>query len=1011
KKSVMRPWSDGEFELPPDLDQNLQLLTATQVDTYCIVSYDFEQMDWQGWTQVDRTAQPDTFTHVDDFDGLGGGSWGGLVPLEGTKSMWCGTRPDTNDPYLCSWIDAPGYGNNWDQMLVTDPIYFTGILTWSYKGHFDSEPDWDQTFIEYDAGGFDWREIATYEGEMDTTAVHELHLPHVSTKLRFHFVSDGSWSDQDGLWDTDGAFIVDSITIADEQGFIDYEDFEAASVGDKDVGIWHASTKTAYGIYSKLWSNLWETDPCGNNFGTQIAFFYVPFYPDDLPHTPFCAGGGGIEEPCQNEYVLSPVIDMTRYSTNCDEHQDADIPPGELSQLGGSLLKFTVYRDLPVLNCVYYNWMVRSIDENGCPGHWQDRGFGYYGPDKAYIYSTFEIGDLVLTDRIQVSLHCMDMCAFWYEVFCTCEDHTSSPWFDNVRILQYKTAGPQWSYRDLDLFQDTFPEEEFDIESYCRADAANDILPNDDPVIDPGDSIVVRCTSPLGGSIRENAGGPEVYLHVKAEYLGPMTPPWGPKPQYLYGPTLEGGYGHYVSDDGAMWTVIQAETARTWGGHPIYDMYTLDLNDSLLTRGYMISYYFSAWDNAGIRSTLPKYAETKAGLCFPNCNWPYKAVSYIFEFTCLPTGSSDILYVDDFHGRGTFWGMAEQYYNPTFLAGIPGTNLPDRYDVNSPSSNVSNGPGSRAKHYHLTTAYNTIIWDSGNLDDCTISEGTVYSDKSNDCQMLIDWMNLSEHECGLWVCGDDIAKDLDGAYSPQALELLTAWCGVTLVDNSYFELTGGVQNLGDPLPLITAAPAPSIFSIPPPETLVADGGCEDVNGFDVLEKAGNGNYALQYPDFQGNPYYAAIQNVDINSNGYEVRTMWFGFSFMYIRDHILQVPIVRNRIMQRVLDWMWHVWNPDITETDPVPSVNRLAQNYPNPFNPVTTIRFSIREKGHVTVRIYNVAGQLVRTLVDEVLEAGPHAIMWNGKNNLGTDAASGVYFYEMKTSSFRQTRKMVLLR
>jgi hypothetical protein len=355
--------------------------------------------------------------------------------------------------------------------------------------------------------------------------------------------------------------------------------------------------------------------------------------------------------------------------------------------------------------------------------------------------------------------------------------------------------------------------------------------------------------------------------------------------------------------------------------------------------------------------------------------------------------------------------MAEQYYDATFWQVIPYDNLPDRYDVNSPSSEVSNGPGGRAKNRHITDVYRTIIWDSGNLPSCTISDGSVFRDKSNDVGMLIDWMDLAEHDCGLWVCGDDIAKDLDGAYSPQALELLTTWCGVSLVDDSYFELSGGVQNLGEPIPLITSAPTPSIFSVPPPETLIVDGGCEYINGFDVLEKAGNGDYALRYPDYQGNPYYAAIQNVDTNSNGYMVHTMWFGFSFMYIRDHILQVPIVRNRIMQRVLEWMGNAWIPDITVADPVPNVNRLAQNYPNPFNPVTAINFEIREKGHVSVRIYNVAGQLVRTLVDEVLDSGPHSITWNGKNNLCTDTASGVYFYKMETSSFSRTRKMVLLR
>jgi len=63
------------------------------VDTYCIASYNFEQMNWQGWTRIDNTEQKGWFFHVDDFAGLSGGSHGGLVPLEGAKSMWCGVKP------------------------------------------------------------------------------------------------------------------------------------------------------------------------------------------------------------------------------------------------------------------------------------------------------------------------------------------------------------------------------------------------------------------------------------------------------------------------------------------------------------------------------------------------------------------------------------------------------------------------------------------------------------------------------------------------------------------------------------------------------------------------------------------------------------------------------------------------------------------------------------------------------------------------------------------------------
>jgi len=108
------------------------------------------------------------------------------------------------------------------------------------------------------------------------------------------------------------------------------------------------------------------------------------------------------------------------------------------------------------------------------------------------------------------------------------------------------------------------------------------------------------------------------------------------------------------------------------------------------------------------------------------------------------------------------------------------------------------------------------------------------------------------------------------------------------------------------------------------------------------------------------------------------------------------------------------VLSPDMLTGDepmPVPGASFLAQNWPNPFNPVTTIAFSIKESGHVSLRIYDAAGRLVTTLVDESRPAGSYSTEWNGCRPDGTQAASGVYFYRLTAGEFIQTRKMVLLR
>jgi hypothetical protein len=97
-----------------------------------------------------------------------------------------------------------------------------------------------------------------------------------------------------------------------------------------------------------------------------------------------------------------------------------------------------------------------------------------------------------------------------------------------------------------------------------------------------------------------------------------------------------------------------------------------------------------------------------------------------------------------------------------------------------------------------------------------------------------------------------------------------------------------------------------------------------------------------------------------------------------------------------------------------------LAQNYPNPFsppergfagNPSTTIRFALPEAAEVSLKIYDIAGRLVQTLVDGIVEVGRHQVVWDGTNQHGVKVASGIYFYQLCAGEFTQVRKMSLVR
>jgi hypothetical protein len=94
-----------------------------------------------------------------------------------------------------------------------------------------------------------------------------------------------------------------------------------------------------------------------------------------------------------------------------------------------------------------------------------------------------------------------------------------------------------------------------------------------------------------------------------------------------------------------------------------------------------------------------------------------------------------------------------------------------------------------------------------------------------------------------------------------------------------------------------------------------------------------------------------------------------------------------------------------------LPKTTQLYANYPNPFNPTTTLKYDLAKSSHVSLVIYNMLGQKIRTLVDAVKPAGYHAAVWDGANDSGAAIASGIYFFEFKADGYAQTNKMILMK
>lgn len=102
---------------------------------------------------------------------------------------------------------------------------------------------------------------------------------------------------------------------------------------------------------------------------------------------------------------------------------------------------------------------------------------------------------------------------------------------------------------------------------------------------------------------------------------------------------------------------------------------------------------------------------------------------------------------------------------------------------------------------------------------------------------------------------------------------------------------------------------------------------------------------------------------------------------------------------------------PALIKVQGIPLSLELKQNYPNPFNPSTTIDFVLPEKGKISLKIYNIKGELVRTLVSSVKAKGFHTVVWNGSDDYDKSLSSGVYYYSLKTDFGNRVQKLMIVK
>ena len=980
--------------------QRPQLIPSASPVTYVVAEYDFEFNDTQGWSTVDRTAQTGTFFHVDDFEGLGGGSFGRLTPLEGSQSMWCGAR--TAPPgQLCTYATLPGYGNRWDQLLISEAFSVTGDVELSFRIRYDVEPDYD--FVDLDCWlsspyGPKWTTLLSFNGVGEETISQIIPAADIpdSLVIRFRMTSDIIWSDEDGLYASDGAVIIDSLALVDATGTVYFQDFESETVGatSTDDGRWIGRPPEPYGDYAALFlgGTVLQEDPCVSNITSLWGFFngstlglcdYCPDaftigaatgMPDQMAVPGARVTVDGMNMSIDNA-IWSPLIDLNK--TVSDE-----AVPVTASHV---FLEVDVYNDMPLCQMLGYKWRVRSFSGD-CAGVWRHNSYNYFGSGKNWKTMRFELSPNIEpgAERIQISLGVEDYCKYWciwHPPNNQCHSH--GPLFDNIRVVRTDIGGPSWTVADIDLFQDNFAADGT-VTGKARVDIAADLLSRGAARIQPGDSAVVTVSDPIYGISfhvpGDSTSGPAVYCHVAD--VSPVKS------------------GAAISDDSNRWplagtadgwTVVRFDTAHGYGG-PETNTYCVDLNDNLFTPGDTIRFYYSARDASGrtnywTQATGPITSENDAR-------------TFAMEMTCLPanalSGATDVLYVDFFDGYG-----AQPAFETAFeLLGI----TPDRFDVRGPVQGEGNSPGEHVKNVvqQLIPFYRTIIWNSGRFHGRGIDDGDWYT-KSDDIGMLYEFLDQHPDNCGVYLSGDNLAGTITDLYGTSTGLFRSKYLHYSLLNNSHI-------NVGHPVsPLAIAQPGSPFEHASGPDTLVTFGGCPGINTFDVLQSGDSSVVAMTYSD---NPDHGAVViQSTINPQGKTARVALSGFSYHEIRDDRPETPMDRVDHLRDLLLWIGHVVGPPTAARTAPALTNALYQNHPNPFNPNTTIRLSIASDSHVQLVIYDVAGRRVRTLIDENRRADVYKEVWDGTNNAGQQVATGVYFYRLATSGFVQTRKMLLLK
>jgi hypothetical protein len=991
-------------------------------------------LNMDGWVGVDNTTQSEDYFHVVDNVTLGAS-----CVIAGTRSLFCGVSNQQSRDLCYADQNGTGYGNNWRQTVVTKSYTYNAgnqiTLGYSYKNQSEAGYDFTDVILQtYDTAGGKWVDLSTLasytdflngSASIDVDSYLAGKTPPVQFRIKFAFESDGGYSDEDGYIDiktTCGAFLLDGYSLSGDVS--DTEDFENVAIGGLPAGWEKLAGGRSVGNFVRV-EHLNDQaiglnqDPCVAavpglcEMADSVIVMYDPSAPPNYPH------------PCyQDNYAVSPVIDFSNH-------------PG----LAGKLFQFERFGNLPLSSgsgdYVFIYWRIRYTPKCS-PGTWTEwvnNNYVLYTPEGTSCNTlSFDVSSYMPwnAQQAQLALGVLNDCCGWVDWGMECSYvNNITPYYDNVTFATYGSEeAPYISMRVFDYWQDQFAEDGT-LNPTSTADSRTpNYLSNLYPPI-YGDTLTCRG----------DADSMEVYFVFRLAKVGPRQPMTHPFFTTWFPYTARGGWFEARMDTSEItnaWGTATAPYPGRWmcAFHE-QDLITLAnglaentevLPNNLFVPGTRIEYFVkSRYLGSALWFMLP---DTTGG--------KYE------EFEILPMMRDDgagglewpcLIVADHFGGMGNW----SERNSDRIARHLRANNFDfDMFNKLGPVSDLRNGIGRTAANPGQTGGPGTLKYNWGPgatlaqflaYTHCILNAGPQLNNSMNqsDVDMVNSWLNLyssSGRFKFFWLSGNQVARWLNS----YGKAFLNNTLGATYVHRNYAEQNSDRTYC---LPANGIAAGRIVCGEPESYVIRANGCPRAVLGPSVLgvstTQGPSGVAEIEY-DSQPTKRYAAVSNLVNVVGGANYKTFTEGYDFCLMRTNGSQGPLAcgtddfLTAWLGSILGWgnynagtACNASGPisvDDGGTSPPLPVTSLRQAFPNPMNPVARIRYTVGTSGMVWLRIYDVSGRVIRTLVAETREARrePYEVSWDGTDDRGERVSSGVFFYQLETSGYRSAKKIVIV-